>query len=338
MSDLEGRKDLPLVSICIPTYNSQDTVKETLESVLGQTYRNIEVLVIDNKSTDRTVEVVRRFRDERLKVIVNEENIGAEGNFNKCIMNSSGEYTGIFHSDDIYDERIIEKQVNVFNRFEVGAVFTNGNYIDEESHFISKGLIPREAREVTLSFSKLFELVLKYENFMFTPSALIKTEVYRVNYPFNYSKYGTSSDLDMWLRVSKNNFVYIIDACLINYRISRAQGSYNYNKGRTKLSNYFLVMDHHMEQNNGVHYSEEAIEKYSLRKKRDMIKCNVNRILLGKNSEEYQVSLGFKDLRYAKSGSVLFLFFSVFIYRLFKNTILSRWAAVLINTIHNSFK
>jgi glycosyltransferase involved in cell wall biosynthesis len=74
-----------LISICIPSYNAENFIKETLESVLNQTYRNIEVVITDDCSKDSTVSVIHSLNDERIKFYQNEKNLGVEGNWNKAL-------------------------------------------------------------------------------------------------------------------------------------------------------------------------------------------------------------------------------------------------------------
>lgn len=102
--------ELPLVCICVPTYNVAVTVRETLESILTQTYSNLVVHVSDNASTDETLRVVESIPDARIHVHRQIENIGAEGNFTKCIQLTTGKYTAIFHADDVYDSAMLAKQ------------------------------------------------------------------------------------------------------------------------------------------------------------------------------------------------------------------------------------
>jgi len=105
---------VPLVAVCIPAYNSEKTIPATLESVLGQTYKNIKVIVSDNASTDGTAEIVGRFAasDPRLAIFRHPRNIGGEANFNHCIQLGDGDYTAIFHADDVYSPTMIEEQVS----------------------------------------------------------------------------------------------------------------------------------------------------------------------------------------------------------------------------------
>ena len=90
----------PLVTIAIPSYNYGQYIGEAIRSALGQTYRNLEVLVLDNASTDDSVAVVRSFDDERVRLIVQPENVGLARNHNDCLRNARGDFVSILASDD----------------------------------------------------------------------------------------------------------------------------------------------------------------------------------------------------------------------------------------------
>ena len=75
----------PLVSVCIPTYNNADYIEETMRSVLNQTYQNIELIIVDDQSEDGTVQVVKNVKDPRVKLFINEKNLGMSGNWNHCM-------------------------------------------------------------------------------------------------------------------------------------------------------------------------------------------------------------------------------------------------------------
>src|SRR5258707_14578068 len=93
----------PLVSICISAYNVERYLRDTLDSVLNQTYRNIEVILLDNGSIDGTYDVARSFSDERLRLLRIESNIGGYQGMNKVIRLARGELIAVYHSDDIYE-------------------------------------------------------------------------------------------------------------------------------------------------------------------------------------------------------------------------------------------
>ena len=92
----------PLVSILIPVYNREKVVSRAIDSALAQTYRNIEIIVCDNASTDGTWDVLQKYakQDERVKVFRNETNVGPVRNWMECLKRASGEYAKYLWSDD----------------------------------------------------------------------------------------------------------------------------------------------------------------------------------------------------------------------------------------------
>ncbi len=90
-----------LVSVILPTYNGELFIADTLQSVLDQTYKNLEVIIIDDASTDRTVEIIRSFNDDRIKLYVNETNLGIGENSNKALSLATGEFIMMQDHDDI---------------------------------------------------------------------------------------------------------------------------------------------------------------------------------------------------------------------------------------------
>src|SRR4051794_31293108 len=82
----------PVCTIAIPVYNREDLVRGAIESALQHQQADLEILVIDNCSTDRTAEVARSYEDPRLRVVVNDSNLGLFGNFNRCLELATGKY------------------------------------------------------------------------------------------------------------------------------------------------------------------------------------------------------------------------------------------------------
>jgi glycosyltransferase involved in cell wall biosynthesis len=104
----------PFVSVCIPVFNCEAYIGEAIESVLAQTYKDHELVIIDDRSTDRTLEVVRKYSDPRIRLIRNEKNLGHKGNWNKALEEASGKYVKILPHDDMIYPQCLEKQVAVF--------------------------------------------------------------------------------------------------------------------------------------------------------------------------------------------------------------------------------
>jgi glycosyltransferase involved in cell wall biosynthesis len=123
-----------LVSILIPVFNRQSLIAETIQSALQQTYKNIEVVVVDNASTDRTWEVVQKIapRDDRVKCFRNEENIGPVRNWKRCIDEATGKYGKILWSDDLIASDFIQETLPFLaNDDEIGFVYTKVAIFDD---------------------------------------------------------------------------------------------------------------------------------------------------------------------------------------------------------------
>lgn len=115
-----------LVSILIPVYNREKMVLDALKSAVGQTYKNIEVIVVDNKSTDGTYKVLKDFEKahKNVKVYQNEKNLGPVLNWQKCVEYSNGEFVKIIWSDDYIAKTFVEKTLPYLNNRDVGFVYT----------------------------------------------------------------------------------------------------------------------------------------------------------------------------------------------------------------------
>lgn len=89
------------MSVCIPTYNRAERLADAIRSILEQSFQDFELVIVDNHSTDHTEEVVASFHDERIRFIVNDWNIGAAANHNRCLLEAKGKYIKFLHSDDL---------------------------------------------------------------------------------------------------------------------------------------------------------------------------------------------------------------------------------------------
>ena len=103
----------PLVSIITPCFNAEKYIRQTIESVLNQTYKNFEMIIVDDISTDKSVEIIREYskKDDRIKLIVAKEKIGASGARNVALREMQGQYAAFLDSDDIWLPTKLEKQV-----------------------------------------------------------------------------------------------------------------------------------------------------------------------------------------------------------------------------------
>lgn len=99
------------VSVIIPVYNSSKHIRECLDSVIKQTYKNLEIILVDDNSTDDSVEIIKSYNDKRIKLIESKENVGAAESRNKGVKEATGNYICFIDSDDFWKLNKIEKQV-----------------------------------------------------------------------------------------------------------------------------------------------------------------------------------------------------------------------------------
>ena len=161
----------PTFSVLVPTYNQGSVISETIKSVLIQTFRDFELIIVDNASPDNTVATVKKFlkKDVRIKLSQNESNLGYPGNLRRCCELASGKYLYFLGSDDILSPFALEKTFNAFRMDkDVGVVtrpyyWFEGNSVDRAVRAVTP-LDENEDRLISSSdgeevFSKVFESV-----------------------------------------------------------------------------------------------------------------------------------------------------------------------------------
>lgn len=220
-----------LVSVVIPTWNAADTLPETLETVFGQTWPNIQVVVIDDGSSDNTAEVLSRYGDQVTWETI-ENSGGPSRPRNRGIALSRGEFIAFFDSDDLMERDKIASAMEVFRRHPaVGFVCTNFRSIDVAGNVLQENYLQeyrtfRDSLQPTdnphtalLEGSAAFRRLLR-TNFVGTSSVLCRAEVLARVGPFDESM-KNGDDRDMWLRIAREGIGFaFIDRILHSYRVT----------------------------------------------------------------------------------------------------------------------
>ncbi len=278
----------------------------TISSALAQTYPNIEIIVVDNCSLDNTVNKVKFIQKKykQIQLYQNETNLGMVGNWNQCIKYSKGEFINILHADDLYSENIIGKQAERFLKNpDLGIIFTLVHFINNKNNIIGNTYLPEELyNKEKISYIELVQALMKNTNsFLTCPSAMIKRSVLEKTGYFNVDL-RHAVDLDMWLRIAKNCDTAIIDDRLMYYRISENQATTKYHDARVNLSEFFEVLDSHIDEVDSLKKDEiqwTAIRKiYSDHKLKDYVLCYINSIITvqkERQEELKQIILGLID-------------------------------------------
>jgi len=157
---MKKSKKYPIVSILIVTYNSQDYIKKTLDSCLKQTYKNKEILILDNNSKDKTKEILKKYRkNEIIKLFFMKSNMGPYGGINFLIKKSKGKFMAIQDHDDIWLPEKLNLQINFLlkNKDFIAVGSNTFNYFEKENlfYFENKEGIVNCVNHTSLLFKKI---------------------------------------------------------------------------------------------------------------------------------------------------------------------------------------
>ena len=189
----------PLVTVLMPCFNAMPFLPEALESIIHQTYSNLEILCINDGSTDNTGDVLEDYakKDARIKVVHNETNLKLIRSLNKGIELAQGEYIARMDADDITDLRRIEIQINYFLENPDTDILSTGSYNFSEEGFVFSRKTPRAHYPETVFFASFFYVPIGH------PELLIRTNVLRDN-PFLYEDYALhTEDYELWSRLAR---------------------------------------------------------------------------------------------------------------------------------------
>lgn len=219
-----------LITICIPVYNSAEYLEKALYSIINQSYKNLEIIISDNASTDNSWELIKKFQkdDSRIKISKNFKNIGYSANCNKMIKAATGRLIAIYHSDDIYHKDIVKESFEILNsNKELSGIFTLYRKIDNEDNIGLKAYYPlkKEGEVSRVSLDEYIDSILITGGSPFCcPTSMIRKEVYQKLNGYD-ENLKFIEDQDMWARILLTGELAIINKSLIYYRIHESQGS-----------------------------------------------------------------------------------------------------------------
>ena len=202
-------EDKPLVSIITVCLNSERTIEQTIQSVVNQTYPNIEYIIIDGKSTDGTLKILSKYRD-KISKLVSEKDKGIYYAMNKGLKLATGELIGIINSDDWYELDAVEIIVNTFlEDRKAQIIYGNINVYDKDKFIRIK--YPSPLKELHIEMAAISH-----------SSVFITGGDYK-KYGFN-TKYKIGADYDLLLKLYSRNYKFrYINRNIANFRV----GGYN---------------------------------------------------------------------------------------------------------------
>lgn len=220
----------PLVTLVCLNYNHQEFVRDTLESVLSQTYQNLEVILVDDKSTDNSVQTLKEYANRYAwKTIFNKQNIGNCRSFNKALAVAKGEYIVDLACDDILYSTRIEQQVALFTTLppKYAVLYSNAEYINEQGEKIKLHHNVNHLGKVTLPPPSGWiypEVVKRY--FICSPTVIVKTDILKEI--GGYDESLLFEDWDFWVRTSRKYKFKYQDEILTKKRILKSSLSFSF--------------------------------------------------------------------------------------------------------------
>jgi glycosyltransferase involved in cell wall biosynthesis len=236
---------MPKVSVIIPTCNRAEFLRSAIESVLMQTFSDFEIIVSDDKSTDHTREVIKGFKDKRIKYVRNKGNKGPSATRNTGIFKSEGEYIAFLDDDDEWLPDKLQKQVELLNisQSNICGVYSKSSMIDRSTGKI----ISINPENDEMKGNLLYQLAIK--NPIHTPTVVIRKRCLEKVGSFDET-ISYMEDRDLWIRLSMHwDFEYIPEPLVRVYIHGNAHLSENL-EGQTAAREKILERYKHLFKKN----------------------------------------------------------------------------------------
>ena len=206
----------PKISVLMATYNAEKYLKEAMDSILNQTFKDFEFIIIDDDSNDKTVEIIKSYSDPRIKLIINPSNLGLPTSLNKGIEFSSGEFLVRMDPDDISLPERFTTQIEFMNKHnDIVICGSNAKSIGSKNNVIMSS--PNNSDEIKVSL--LFKTTLIHPTIFIRKSFLVKNEL-------KYSpQFLQTQDYDLYTRASTFGKLANINKVLLLYRKHDKQAS-----------------------------------------------------------------------------------------------------------------
>ncbi|MCI8673746.1 MAG: glycosyltransferase family 2 protein [Lachnospiraceae bacterium] len=215
-------------SILIPAYNASDVISDTLDSVRGQTYKNFEVIIVDDGSKDETKKVINEYKKQYPEMDIKyfwQENGGASSARYRCGKEASGDYIAFLDADDFWYDKKLERIYYAIEHYNADVYYHDEIEVWKDG---TKNNLP--ARD--LSDDPLSDLVIN-GNAMATSAAVVKTDIYRQCDPF-YDKKRAGEDYECWIRLAAAGARF--------YHVCETLGEYRRNEnGLTLINNDWMM-------------------------------------------------------------------------------------------------
>lgn len=215
--------DMPLISVVMITYQHEKYIAEAIQSILEQTFENLELIIVNDGSTDRTDEIIRSFQDDRITYIY-QENQGPSAASNNGILASRGKYIALMSGDDVCYPQRLEIQYQYLNNSGKKIVFSWVDFIDDDSQlFIGEHFAQNYFNHPHRTRAEILNWFFMNGNYLCAITVLVEKEILLEFGLFNLASIQLQ-DFDMWIKVVKKYDIWLIEEKLVKYRI-RSNGN-----------------------------------------------------------------------------------------------------------------
>ncbi len=211
-----------LISIIITVYNGERFLGEAIVSCLNQTYDNLELIIIDDGSTDSSLDIINSFDDDRIVLLINESNKGQSYSRNRGIKESSGEYIAIMDADDVaYPDRI-QKQLDYLELNHEDICFTWADLIDSEGNVTG---VKKTSANISLIRAKLL-----FECPLIHPTSFWRKDAFVQNNLWYDEQYTYAQDYELWSRAIRHVKFAVLEESTLKFRFMN-EASISFSKG-----------------------------------------------------------------------------------------------------------
>jgi len=217
------KKQRPLVSVIMPAYNAEKFAEKAIQSILNQTLKNFELIIINDASSDKTLSIIKKFQknDSRIKIITNNKNLQIASSLNIGIKHARSNFIARMDIDDFsYPDRLLQQYNLLKSNEKVAVVGTDMIIVDRQDKEISKREYPTESHE-------LKKLMFRYSPFGH-PTVMMRKDIFHNVGGYNETKVPCE-DIDLWFKIGKDFEFASIGKALLRYR---QKSSYGYMQQR----------------------------------------------------------------------------------------------------------
>jgi glycosyltransferase involved in cell wall biosynthesis len=233
----------PTVSVCIPCYRGAAHLAAAIESVLTQTFTDLELIIIDDNSPDNTDEVVASFADPRIRYLKNQTNLGPDGNWNRCLDEATGRYFKLLPQDDVLHQTCLAKQIAVLEAdvdHRVALVFCSRTILDARDRAIMVRGYPMRRSGLVTARALVRQCVRRGTNVIGEPGSVM----FRKQLVASAGRFDASIpyvlDLDYWVKLLGHGDAYYFNEALASFRVSG--GSWSVRIGARQSQEYQLFI------------------------------------------------------------------------------------------------